>query len=455
MRLWPLLITVLCFGGTAAAQSPAFWAWSPRPPLGWNSYDAYGDSVTEKEVLANAHYLHDHLLSHGWNTVVVDYRWYDPQAHSSDLKDAVGAKLTMDEYGRLQPAENRFPSAAGGKGFAPLAQAIHLLGLKFGIHVMRGIARRAAAANHPIQGSTFTAAMAADPTSTCPWNPDMYGVKGDTPAGQAWYDSIIRQYAAWGVDFIKFDDLSEPYHAEEIHAIRRSIDQCGRPIILSLSPGPTPVAQAEDVESQANLWRVSGDLWDTWKKVNSEFELLDAWQGSGGPGHWLDADMIPFGHLAIRNSPNGPNRPTRLTRDEQLALLTLWSLSSSPLILGMNLPDNDEWAQSLFTNDEMLAIDQDALGLPARRTIHTTDGREVWVKDLADGDKAMGFFNRGEQTASVVIFWPEAGLTGPCWVRDIWSHEDRAEADRGLEMQIEPHGGALLRLHPIPLVARP
>jgi hypothetical protein len=240
----------------------------------------------------------------------------------------------------------------------------------------------------------------------------------------------------------------------DIEAFRRAVDHCGRPIILSIVGGETPVNQASQIKSLANQWRISAELGDSWPHLDRAFDLFDAWHGQAGPGHWLDAGDIPLGHIAIRDLPHGPDRPTRLTRDEQLALLTLWSMSSSPLMLGMNLPDNDDWLRSLLTNDEMLAIDQDPLGQPARRVVKS-DGKEVWVKELANNDKALGFFNRSDRPASVVVFWPEAGLTGPCWVRDIWSREDRAEADRGLEIEVEPHGAALLKLHQIPIVNRP
>ena len=205
----------LCGGWLAAAAAwsaePAFWKWAPTPPLGWNSYDTFGDSVTEAEVRANADYLKEHLLPHGWQYVVIDYRWYDSGAHSSKLVDRAGARLAMDRFGRLLPAANRFPSAAGGKGFKPLADDLHAMGLKFGIHVMRGIPRQAVAAKTPIEGTPFTAADAANTASTCPWCPDMYGVDATKPAGQAYYNSLYRLYASWGVDFVKVDDLSSPY----------------------------------------------------------------------------------------------------------------------------------------------------------------------------------------------------------------------------------------------------
>jgi alpha-galactosidase len=431
--------------GRGAENAPEFWRWSPTPPMGWNSYDTYGDSVTEAEVLANAHYLRDHLLAHGWNTVVVDFRWYDPAANSGDLKAVLGRPLTADASGRLLPAPNRFPSSAAGRGFRPLADAVHALGLKFGIHVMRGIPRQAWKANTPIADSPFHAADAALPTNVCPWNPDMFGVDGASAAGQAWYDSLLRLYASWGVDYIKVDDLSRPYYAAEIEALRRAIDRSGRPILFSLSPGRTPLADADHVQAHANLWRISDDFWDRWRNLDAQFDLLAAWQSHGGPGHWPDADMIPLGHLAIRSV--GQDRPTRFTRDEQMTLLSLWSLASSPLMLGMNLPDNDAWTEAALTNDELLAIDQDPLGRPASPR-QRQKGAEVWVKALRDGSWAVGLFNRTAAPADITVDWSSAGLTGSLQVRDVWAHADQGSAEGHLTRSVAAHGAVLLVLRP-------
>ncbi len=416
--------------------------------MGWNSYDAFGDSVTEAQVLMNAQAMQRNLLSYGYDTVVIDYRWYDPGAHSSKLTDRAGARLTADEYGRLLPALNRFPSAAGGQGFKPLADRLHSMGLKFGIHVMRGIPRQAVAANTPIEGSSFRAADAANPASKCGWNPDMFGVFGAKPAGQAWYDSILRLYAGWGVDYIKVDDLSAPYSEAEVEAIRSAIDRCGRPILFSLSPGPTLTKHALHAEQHANLWRISGDFWDRWEKLNHQFELIAAWRDYGGPGHWIDADMIPFGHLSLNNHDGGPDHISRFTPDEETTLITLWSLASSPLMLGMNLPDNDALTQSIIANDEVLAVDQDALGQPARRVRQGANGGEIWVKETIGGGKAVGFFNRGDSDATVVLQWPDAGLVGRQSVRDLWRHSSMGIFEGKIAMPVKPHGAVLLVLRP-------
>ena len=350
--LLALLATVVRIG--AADAQADFHQWAQTPPMGWNSYDNFGDSVTEAEVLDNADYQRRILLPHGWQYVVVDYRWYDSGAHDNNPNGRAGVKLDMDQFGRLIPTINRFPSAANGQGFAPLADKIHAMGLKFGIHIMRGIPRQAVQANTPMEGSPFKAADAANVKSTCGWSPDMYGVDATKAAGQAWYDSIFRLYASWKVDFVKVDDLSLPYSAAEIESIRKAIDQCGRPIVFSTSPGGTPVDRARHISANANMWRVSGDFWDNWGDLNRAFDLAAAWAGVARPGCWPDQDMLPLGHIGLRCV--GGSHTTKFTRDEQRTLMSLWCMTPSPLMVGANLPENDDWTLSLLTNDEAIAI---------------------------------------------------------------------------------------------------
>jgi alpha-galactosidase len=440
--LFSMILVAASMAPTKADVSTNYYNWALTPPMGWNSYDAFGDSVTEAEVLANAQYLKDKLATHGWQYVVVDYRWYDPGAHDNNPNGRKGVALTMDQYGRLLPSPNRFPSAADGAGFKPLADKIHAMGLKFGIHVMRGIPRLAVKANMPIEGSDFHA-WDASSFSLCPWNPDMFGVDAKEPAGRAYYDSILRLYASWGVDFIKVDDLSRPYSKDEIEAIRQAIDKCGRPIVFSTSPGETARSEALHIATHANMWRMSDDFWDNWKSLNHAFDLDYAWQGIGGPGHWPDSDMIPLGRIGIRSV--GGDRRTHFTHDEQVTLVSMWCLAPSPLMLGMNLPDNDNWTLSLLTNDEALAINQDPLGKPARR-VSKTGGAEVWVKELKDGSLAVGLFNRGRATTDATLTWSDAGLTGKQTVHDVWSHKDVGVFENQLTQSVPSHGSVLWRV---------
>ncbi|MGC3991175.1 MAG: hypothetical protein QM796_16155 [Chthoniobacteraceae bacterium] len=241
------------------------------------------------------------------------------------------------------------------------------------------------------------------------------------------------------------DDLSWPYHADEIAMVRKAIDRCGRHIVFSTSPGPSPVAQAPDLAAQANMWRISGDFWDEWKKLDHQFDLLAQWQGFHAPGHWPDADMIPFGHIGIRSWINAWERWTRFTRDEQTTLISLWSLSSSPLMLGMNLPDNDDFTLSLLTNDEVLAVDQDSLGRRAVR-VSQRRGLEVWARELHDGSWAVGLFNRSEVAAPVAVNWEELGLHASWQVRDLWQQKDLGVMEKGVSLPVSPHGAILLKL---------
>ena len=430
------------------------------PPLGWNSYDCFGDDVTEAEVLANAYYMKEHLQEHGWEYVVVDYRWYDPLASKApnDANIHMGKGLAMDAHGRLLPAPNRFPSAGSASpngtvpGFKPLADQIHVLGLKFGIHVMRGIPREAVAQDLPIDGSAFHAKDAANSGNTCAWCSDMYGVDASKPAGQAWYDSLLRLYASWGVDYIKVDDLSSPYSTLEIEAIHRAIEKCGRAIVLSLSPGETPIEQAAHVRANANLWRISGDFWDNWGAVNHQFDLLHRWEGSGGPGHWPDADMIPLGHLSVSGRSVGPDRRTGLSRDEQMTMISLWSLAPSPLMLGMHMPDNDAWTLALISNDEILAVNQDPGGTQAtrlpRRDTSVPVGVEVWKRKLADGSLAVGLFNRVGFELPVRVTWQELGIKTAARIRNLWQRTDVSAKGDYYETPVGPHGAVMLRIWP-------
>jgi alpha-galactosidase len=422
------------------------------PPMGWNSYDAFGDSVRESEVLSNAVWLEKNLQPFGWDTVVVDFRWYDSLADGVRAQNPEG--VTIDKFGRCIPPVNRFPSAADGAGFKNLAGNIHALGLKFGIHIMRGIPRKAVEQNLPIAGSRFTAAQAVlpagDPNRECVWNHDMFGVDATTDAGKAWYASIASQYAAWGVDYIKCDDIANMfrgkfYSGDEIAALSMGLKKSGRSIVLSLSPGPAPVNRSDDLKQFANLWRISNDFWDNWRSLNHNFELFAEWYGRGAPGHWPDGDMIPFGHICQRNCDVKPDRWTRFTRDEQLTLMSLWALTPSPLMLGMNLPDNDDWTTAILSNPEVLGVNQDSSGKPARRIPDPPPVTEMWVKELADGSRAVGFFNRTEKPATVDYAWHYLGFSTTPSVRDLWLRKDLGQQQNFI-IELPPHGCALLRV---------
>ncbi|MGR6544215.1 glycoside hydrolase family 27 protein [Paenibacillus tundrae] len=418
---------------------------APTPPLGWNSWDCYGAAVTEAEIRGNAEYMAEHLKDFGWSYITVDIQWYEPFANSSQYRAFV--PLVMDDYSRLMPAENRFPSAANGQGFKPLADYVHSLGLQFGIHIMRGIPRQATHAATPILGTTATARDIAHPNSICPWNTDMYGVDSSKEGAQAYYDSLFELYAQWGVDLVKVDDIaaSRLYdtHQPEIEMIAKAIERSGRPMVLSLSPGPAPVEYAEHFAKHANMWRVTDDFWDLWPLLLDMFDRCRTWQGIPKEGCWPDCDMLPLGHIGIRSvDGGGADRWTRFTPDEQLTMMSLWSIFRSPLIFGGELRDNDEWTLSLLTNREVLRMHRDSYG--AREALHRDD-LIVWTAQNADGSSYAAFFNVGEQSLPLDLNLEEIDLSGITEGTELWSGTPAELNGNTLRTTIPVHGVRLYR----------
>ncbi|MFR5855410.1 MAG: alpha-galactosidase [Lachnospiraceae bacterium] len=379
---------------------------APYPPMGWNSWDCYMSAVTEAELLENARYQAEHLLPYGWEYITCDIQWYEPTAGTRPGCEYIPfAPLCMDGYGRLIPAENRFPSSTGGKGFAPIAAELHRLGLKFGIHIMRGIPRQAVYARTPVLNSGYTADQIADPSSICLWNSDMFGTRKDHPGAQAYYDSLFELYTSWGVDFVKVDDIANTGEAEsggyaaahEIEMIRRAIDRCGRAIVLSLSPGPASVEKAWHLSQNANMWRITNDFWDDWALLKNMFTRCEIWQSHVGPGCWPDCDMLPLGRIGVKF---GQPRQTRFTPDEQKTLLTLWSIFRSPLILGAELPSLDEATLRLLTNRDVLRLNRHSFGA---RQIVRDDAHAVWVSQDEDGSRYAALFNLSEKPREVSL----------------------------------------------------
>lgn len=418
---------------------------APTPPLGWNSWDCYGAAVTEAEIRGNAEYMAEHLKVFGWSYITVDIQWYEPQANSSQYRPFV--PLIMDEYSRLMPAENRFPSAAGGQGFKPLADYVHSLGLQFGIHIMRGIPRQAAHTGTPILGSTATARDITHTNSICPWNTDMYGVDTSKEGAEAYYDSLFELYAEWGVDLVKVDDIaaSRLYdtHQPEIALISQAIERCGRPMVLSLSPGPAPVEFAAFFTEHANMWRVTDDFWDQWPLLLDMFDRCRTWQSIPEPGCWPDCDMLPLGHIGIRSvDGGGADRWTRFTRDEQLTMMSLWSIFRSPLIFGGELRDCDDWTLSLLTNREVLRMQQESSG--AREALRQGD-LIVWTAEHADGSRYVAAFNIGESPLQLELAMDQIGLSAAGAGSELWTGAPAELVSGALQAVVPPHGVRLYR----------
>lgn len=418
------------------------------PPMGWNSWDCYGASVTEDEVRGNAECMARHLKSYGWEYIVTDIQWYEPEARSSAYNPF--APLEMDGYSRLIPAVNRFPSAAGGKGFKPLADYVHGLGLKYGIHILRGIPRQAVHANAPILGTAARARDIAHPYYICKWNTDMYGVNPSSEGAQQYYDSIFRLYAEWGVDFVKVDDISYTnigevsYFKEEIEMIRRALDNCGRDMVLSLSPGPAPLEMAEHLKRHANMWRMTGDFWDRWEDLYDEFEKCSGWSAHSGPGHWPDADMLPLGHIALRSCEHGVgDRWTRFSRDEQVTMMTLWCIFRSPLMVGCELRDSDDWTLSLLTNPEVLRVLNHS---HSARQLYRRGPSIAWLSGDEDGSFYLALFNTGNIAVETEVGPKEIGLPGRFMLRDLWAPQDMGMVGGPVPVKVASHGARLFKL---------
>jgi alpha-galactosidase len=411
--------------------------------MGWNSWDAYGTSVREEQVKANADAMARNLASFGYQYVVVDIQWYQPTAQGHDY--IPGAALAMDEYGRLIPAVNKFPSSAHGAGFKPLADYVHALGLKFGIHIMRGIPRQAVRANTPIPGTSYHARDVADTTNGCVWNPDMWGIEVRHPGGQAYYDAIARLYASWGVDFVKADDMgSHRFQPLEIRALRRALDRTGRPIVLSISPGPAPLDSAAFFAQHAQMWRISDDFWDDWELVLRQFDYARDWARFVGDHHtWPDADMLPLGRLRCTDSI-GQGTPTRLTPDEQRTVMTLWSIFRSPLIIGGDLPTLDAPTLTMLTNSEVLGVNQHG---ESPRQVLERPGVRVWCSNIPrSADLYVALFNLGSERCTIELSWSDVGLhAGRYHVRDLWEHRSLGRSEQ-LRVELASHASALFRV---------
>jgi hypothetical protein len=423
-----------------------FKDWAKTPPLGWNSWDCFGAAVNEKQLKENADYMAKYLKKFGWEYVVCDIQWYEPNAKDNDYNNF--CPLDMDEYGRLIPAVNRFPSSKGGKGFKEIADYVHSLGLKFGIHMMRGVPRQAAAKNCKIYGSNATCREIAHHFSVCSWNTDMYGVY-NCKGAQDYYNSIINMYASWGVDFIKCDDIcvtefrkwDNPYSADyEIEMLRKAIDNCGREIILSLSPGPALRDKAEHLAKNANMWRLTGDFWDQWAKLYEMFDICKKWEGVSSKGNYPDCDMLPIGRVSKNGSCHGPqNRMTQFTKPEQYTLMTLWGIFKSPLMIGGNLPENDDFTLSLLTNEKYLEMHQKSFGA---RELFRDKNAVVWVSN-GRKCKYLAVFNTSDKKRNI-----KADLTGFLMADtaysalEIWSGETKT-VKNSLTASLEPHGAAL------------
>lgn len=421
-----------------------------KPPMGWNSWDCYGAGVTEDELLGNAEFMRDRLKQYGYQYVVCDIQWYEPAAKGNVYNNF--ADLCMDEYSRLIPAVNRFPSSANGAGFKPIADKIHSMGLKFGIHIMRGIPRQAVHRNTRIYGTTARARDIASQFSLCPWNTDMYGVDTEKRGAEEYYDSLFKLYASWGVDFVKVDDIANtefspqnPYSAEkEIEMIRAAIDRSGRDMVLSLSPGPAPLNKAEHLSENANMWRISGDFWDRWDKLLNMFSLCEKWYPYVKDVSFPDCDILPLGKLCIDGSYMGDmGRDSGFTKEEQKTMMTLWAVFRSPLFIGGELRLTDNYTLSLVTNPEVINVNQNS---EKPLFVYNKGGIAVWQTKIENGT-AVAVFNLSDEEKHYKLSFSDLGIENVRAVRDLWARKDIPKCENDVTVSLKPHSSEFFEIY--------
>jgi hypothetical protein len=351
----------------------------------------------------------------------------------------------------------------GGAGLRPLADYVHGLGLKFGLHVMRGIPRIATARNLPILGSDQRAGDVADRQSFCPWSTGMWGMDWTQPGAQAYYNSLFALYAQWQVDFVKMDDMVgyatpgkpgqgvgrvplAPYYQHDVAGARAAVNAAGRDMVLSLSPGDYASPEfAPHMKQHVEMARLSADLWDEWPPLKRQLDLCPPWTEHIGNGFWPDIDMLPLGMIGLRHgSQRGPDRKTRFTPDEQQLMMTLWAIFRSPLFFGGDLTRLDDPTLALLTHPEVLAVNQHSTG---NRQLFRRGEHAGWVADAPSGkEKYLALFNLADASpAEITVGLDELGMRGQVRLRDLWTRQNLPPATT-IRLSVPAHGSRLVKV---------
>ncbi len=423
------------------------------PPMGWNSWDCFGMDVTEDQIKATADFMAEHLKDYGWEYIVLDMGWnYGEGLNTSNFRKR-NPPQCIDSYGRLIPNIEKFPSSANGNGLKTLADYIHGKGLKFGIHIMRGMPWQAVEKNTAVKGSVFRAKDITTKADACTWFHGLVTVDMTKPGAQEYYNSLIEMYAEWGVDYIKADDMLNKYHQGEIEAVSIAIKRTGRPIVLSLSAGPVSVNRIDHLRQNANLWRISGDMWDDWSYIVESLKLCRQWQDYVMPNHWPDCDMLPLGKLRI-NGTDGllaekigltpqetVNEYSRFTDNEKYSLMTLWSIFRSPLMIGGNLMELDGLTLRMLTDRDILAVNQKSTN---NREIRFTDSLSIWTADnMENRMKYIAVMNLSNTPLTIDLPLEYSGNANSIRVRDLWNKTGIGKIENMYTVTIPPHGAGL------------
>ncbi len=426
----------------------------PKPPLGWNSFDCYGIFANERVLKSNLEAFDKKLKPHGYEYFVLDAGWYSHfkfQEGKEFPVDKRSFQQSLDAYGRCIPAPHLFPN-----GLRPIVDDAHKRGIKFGIHIMRGIPKQAVEQNLPIKGTKYFAKDIANTQDICLWNEVMYGVDMSQPGSQEYYDSVVEYLANdLDVDFIKADDIA-PYPAE-VEAIAKAIEKVKKPILLSLSPGNSVSRTDRATFRMANMLRISGDVWDTREDLHKCFERWEVWQDEAAAHFWPDLDMIPFGELQVYAdlpaaatdellAGKGKKRTCQLTREQKQTFITMRALAASPLFMGGELTMTSDEDFELITHPEILKCNQNGVV-----------GKQISYKQYLDvrktpekgNDKAgwIGIFNRNNIVRPITLSAEDLGLeqTKTYELEEIWSRSKLPYQNRKLTVTIPAHGVLFVR----------
>ena len=426
------------------------------PPMGWNSFDSYGVYLHEEAAYKNLEELAKTYLPFGYEYFVIDNGWfgeydlipgtkYPAEKHASDVN--------INDYGLLQPSKCYFPN-----GIKPIINRAHKLGLKFGLHLMRGIPRKAVELNLPIKGTKYRARDIADTNSICRWCSYNYGVDMSRPGAQEFYNSLVNQLAEWGVDFIKADDITG--FPKEIIGLANAIEQNPRDIVFSLSPGGSTVLYNLPYYKRANMVRITKDIWDRVDDLDKAFTSWEVFQGTGNEVFYPDLDMIPFGNLmqmtpaeyyednedAVRLAGHGYKRKSQFTQSQHYTFITIRALGGSPLFIGGDLPTMDNFSQKLLTNKEMIACSQNGV---VGFNIYKKDSFEIWLTPDKKiyGKGWLGIFNRNKMNKIISLDKNDFKFRDSVnyKIYDVWNEQEISFNNNKVEFDIPADGVVFLK----------
>ncbi len=389
------------------------------PPMGWNSWYGCSEGVSAEQVkeVADA-FVKSGLREHGWTYVNIDDCWQGKR----------------DPKTKVMMGNERFPD------MKEMCDYVHSLGLKIGIYSTPWVGTyagfRGGSCDNPdgIYQDNLAAEKRLQPNQVYGRYPGLHKHKVDRVGKYWFFDRDIKALADWGFDFIKMD--WKPNDVPTTKRIFDDLQKCSRDIVLSLS-NTAPIKNAPGLSKYSNLWRTSGDIHDSWGAISRCFSLN--WHEFQSPGHWNDMDMLQVGMRGIPNRYNSKPKRTHLTPDEQYTHMTMWCLQSNLLLLSCYVHLLDEFTLRLLTNDEVIEVNQDPLGMPVTRNSKKGDA-EVWSKKLEDGSLAVGLFNRGKKELEVSVNWQELGIEGAQKVRDLWRQQDEGVFAEGYSAKVNSHG---------------